>query len=116
MSNFDRNHPHGHLSDGCPAEIVKRDFVGDDGCTILAVVTLPGGKQTIRTFHPDGSWNRGESSHFNLINAPAPKWKFWVNVYAPPNFSHAYISRELADEAANPARIACIEVMEGDGL
>lgn len=60
------------------------------------------------------------NAHLDLIQAPPPKHKRWVNVY--PKDSHvistAHESREYADEYAHESRIACIEIefAEGEGL
>lgn len=50
---------------------------------------------------------------FDIINKPAPKREFWVNVYPVGN---THPTRDEADLHAQSKRIACVKITEGDGL
>jgi len=113
-SDFDPNWPHGHVTrDGKKARVVCTDHKG--GAPILVLVD-EGCLESVWGANPDGSCPDRSQSKYDLINAPAPKREWWVNVYADePPVQHQ--TRVAADIASYPRiRIACVHVTEGDGL
>lgn len=118
---FDPTWPHGHVTrDGeWDAEILRSDLKRE--CPIVSVITSRStGDQRVLNAHSNGQFWLSSQSTFDLLNAPAPKKKYWVNVYERDTpFSNSYSDRRQADLAAQRdtgIRIACIEVEEGQGL
>lgn len=108
-SDFDPNWPHGHVTrSGLKARIICTDRVGDE-----PIVVLVGNDDTVLPARCDGTNPHGISD-CDLINAPAPKREFWVNVY--PGRAVVYETQEEAYMRASAGRIACAHVTEGDGL
>lgn len=70
---------------------------------------------TIR--HPSGQYGGVENSALDIINKPAPKREWWVNVYSDGDV-YLHGSREDADGCCDNAhvRVACVKITEGDGL
>lgn len=112
---FDPDWPHGHLYGGRPARIVETDVKGDK--PVLALITnLNGKSEWAKLFPSDGTFYNE-----SLINAPAPKKTWWVNIYHLGKnykvFTATYHeTKEEADAIATEGRIACVQITEGEGL
>lgn len=107
--------PHGHVTrDGRNARVVctDRKAVG----SVVALVDYGDIEDTV-TYDANGHYLTDTQSMRDLLNAPAPKREWWVNVYGTaPEASYAYSTRATADFDAGHGRLACIHVTEGDGL
>ena len=113
-SDFDPNWPHGHVTrDGRKARVVCMDANTHGDCPIIALCSDDAGRE-LATIHKSDGRFYGASRGFDLLNAPAPKREWWVNVYADGR-ARTFSSRGDADIAACD-RIACVHVTEGDGL
>lgn len=113
---FDPTWPHGHVTrDGeWDAEILRSDLKRD--CPIVSVITSRStGDQRVLNSHSNGQLWLSSQSTFDLLNAPAPKKKRWVNVYERMGFD-TKTEADISASHCGSYRIACIEVEEGQGL
>jgi len=103
--------PHGHVTrDGRKARIVCTDAKG----LYPFVALIDDGKHEFSN-RVNCNGVSYSCTDYDLINAPAQKREFWMNVYED-GASHTYPTKEDADDFAELNRIACVHVTEGDGL
>ena len=103
--------------EGWKARILATDINDYGGETIAAAITHPGdGAELLRSYYPNGQYYDGDPSGLDLINVPE-KHVRWVN-FNPAGLASDYLTREDADQYANPTRIACVRVEfeDGEGL
>ena len=115
MGDLTKDWPHGYeiaFDNGCvePAKILTWERPG--GNNIVAM-----GENGVITFFSAS----GRQVSQTLRNAPAPKRSgtVWLNIYSDEREGMVIRqSRQMADEYAEPSRIACVEVnwTEGEGL
>lgn len=112
--SFTLDWPHGHVTrDGRKARIVCTDARGP--YPIVALIEA-GNSEWLRRHALDGACQL-RCYDLDLLNAPAPKSEWWVNVYADGKvFAHTTKEKAEYSSEGDKSRIACVHVTEGDGL
>lgn len=113
-TSFTLDWPHGHVTrDGRKARIVCTDAFG--AYPIVALIPCNGNE--IATHHKVTGAEKSGCDGLDLLNAPAPKREWWVNVYANGD-AFAHETKEQADKmrVSYEQMFACVHVTEGDGL
>ena len=96
---------------GDPAQIISTNGASDN-YPLLALRTLPDGKQCATSHTLDGFYDDNCYEHpLDLINIPETV-EMWGNVYHATygKIIHLYSSREEADRKADKERITCIPI------
>lgn len=113
---FTLDWPHGHVTrNGRKARIICTDAKDADYPVVALVEDETTGEYAEHFTAKGEYYSSGEKNSLDLLNAPAPKREWWVNVYADGKTS-TWGARETADKYATKSRIACVHVTEGDGL
>lgn len=89
---------------------IKTDMKCDlgDGPVVVVLKNNCGGNEFLRR-HGDDGHNLCGDRNMDLINVPERR-VVWVNMHFGSTPGRAYVSKGQADEAASPARIACVRV------
>lgn len=120
---FDPDWPHGHVTaDGRKARIICKDYKGENGETLLAIVTKESGKECVYEYYDNGHFMARDTNHkLDLLDAPAPKRKFerWVNICENGD-TYVHSSEDDANPGAVYGRPVAARyhfvVEEGEGL
>jgi len=96
-------------------------LISDKGAKEFPIVGIVDEGVSPRSWTAEGSYfGNGHHHHCDLIEVSPPKKRIqgWVSVYSDRYVSDIWSTKEDADRAACPRRVACvyIDVEEGEGL
>lgn len=106
--------------DGREVRVLCVDRKEDDGYSVVALIVLRSGRESIEIFDLDGMYVRGRESVNDLIEVkPRIVREVLLNVHANGSVT-AHSTKDIADRYATIDRIACVKVSidceHGEGL
>ena len=106
--------------DGREVRVLCVDRKEDDGYSVVALIVLRSGRESIEIFDLDGMYVRGRESVNDLIEVkPRIVRDGWLNIY-PEYMGNVHDNKKDADGVASRDRLACVKVSidceHGEGL
>ena len=107
--------------DGREVRLLMTDGGGSGGSPVIGAIKDRDGSWFPCCWAANGWYHPLGGGSYDLIEVrPRIKREYWMNVYPSEMGNVTYLTKEVADKAADSDRIACvrveIDVEEGEGL